>query len=80
MIHNLDELDIVPMPAGFRVVISGHTHQPSVVTRQGVLYVNPGSAGPRRLALPISMALLRVQGEQVSASVLHLSDADSVRV
>jgi predicted phosphodiesterase len=51
------------------VVVSGHSHQPSVAERDGVLYVNPGSAGPRRFRLPVSVALLEVDAAQVSARV-----------
>jgi putative phosphoesterase len=51
--HDRAELDIDPAAAGFRVVVCGHSHQPAVDTREGVLYVNPGSAGPRRFKLPI---------------------------
>lgn len=67
MIHDLNHLDIDPAAAGFRVVVSGHTHQPRITERGGVLYLNPGSAGPRRFRNPVSAALLLVQGEQVEA-------------
>ena len=73
MLHDLKEIDISPSGAGFRVVISGHSHRPSVEERKGVLYVNPGSAGPRRFSLPVSIARLRVIGEAVSAQVIELS-------
>jgi uncharacterized protein len=58
VIHNLDELDLKPGPTGFQVVISGHTHRPKQFEKDGVLYVNPGSAGPRRFSLPITIARL----------------------
>jgi predicted phosphodiesterase len=51
-------LDLDPAAAGFRVVIHGHSHDPKIAEKQGVVYLNPGSAGPRRLQLPISMARL----------------------
>lgn len=73
MLHDLKEIDISPSGAGFRVVISGHSHRPSVEERRGVLYLNPGSAGPRRFSLPVSVATLRVAGESVSAQLVELS-------
>ena len=72
MLHDLKEISI--NPAGlFQVVISGHSHQPSVVDRRGVLYVNPGSAGPKRFKLPVSVALLTVKGPHVDARLIELS-------
>jgi putative phosphoesterase len=73
MLHDLKEIDINPSSAGFRVVVSGHSHKPSVEKREGVLYVNPGSAGPRRFSLPITVAHLRVAGEEVNAQLINLS-------
>jgi putative phosphoesterase len=73
MIHDLKEIDLNPAAAGFQVVVSGHSHKPSVEDRKGVLYVNPGSAGPKRFSLPVSVARLRVRGETVSARLLKLS-------
>jgi len=72
MIHDVKEIDLSPAAAGFQVVVSGHSHKPSVEERKGVLYVNPGSAGPRRFKLPISVARLTVSGEAVSAEVVEL--------
>jgi uncharacterized protein len=74
MIHDLKEIDLSPAAAGFRVVVSGHSHKPSVEERKGVLYVNPGSAGPRRFTLPISIARLQISGEAVSAEVVEISN------
>lgn len=71
-IHDLSELDIDPAAAGVRVVVSGHSHKPLVEERDGILYVNPGSAGPRRFTLPIAVAELIVDGEKVSARVVEL--------
>ncbi len=72
MLHDLKEIDI--SPAGvFQVIISGHSHQPVIEERRGVLYVNPGSAGPRRFRLPVSLAHLRVEGTAVNAKVIELS-------
>lgn len=59
-IHDLALLDLDPVAAGARVVVSGHSHKPLVETRDGVLFVNPGSAGPRRFTLPISIGELLV--------------------
>jgi putative phosphoesterase len=72
MIHDLKEIDLSPTAAGFQVVVSGHSHKPSVEERKGMLYVNPGSAGPRRFSLPISVARLKVCGEAVSAQLVEI--------
>ncbi|HTZ34340.1 MAG TPA: metallophosphoesterase family protein [Methylomirabilota bacterium] len=58
VLHNLRELDLKPQAAPFDFVVSGHTHQPETTTRNGVTYLNPGSAGPRRFHLPVTLALL----------------------
>ena len=68
VVHDLKEL---ALPVGARVVVSGHSHQPRVEERDGVLYVNPGSAGPRRFRLPISAGELRVAAGQVSAHLVQ---------
>jgi putative phosphoesterase len=72
MIHDLKEIDLSPAAAGFQVVVSGHSHRPSVERRKGVLYVNPGSAGPRRFSLPVSVARIKISGDAVSAKVIEL--------
>ena len=69
VLHDLSELAIDPAEAGVRVVVSGHSHRPSVSWRDGVLYVNPGSAGPRRFRLPIAAAELQVQGREITPHV-----------
>jgi putative phosphoesterase len=74
-IHDLAQLDIDPQAAGVRVVVHGHSHMPSVDERDGVLYVNPGSAGPRRFRLPISVAELTIAGTAVSARTVELAEA-----
>lgn len=61
MIHDLKTLNLDPAAAGFRIVVSGHSHKPSRSERAGVLYLNPGSAGPRRFRLPLTVALLDVE-------------------
>jgi uncharacterized protein len=58
MLHNLSELGIDPAASGFSIVVSGHSHQPSHSEREGVLYINPGSAGPKRFRLPVTVARL----------------------
>lgn len=72
ILHDLKQLDLDPAAAGFAAVISGHTHQPKSELRKGVLYLNPGSAGPRRFSLPISMALLTIEKERLSAEILTI--------
>ena len=72
VLHDLAELAIDPQAAGHRVVVSGHSHKPLVEERAGVLYVNPGSAGPRRFKLPIAVAELQIAGESVKARVVEL--------
>jgi uncharacterized protein len=72
VIHDLAHLDMGPDSAGLQVVVSGHSHRPSVERRNGILYVNPGSAGPRRFKLPISVGELTVIGSSVSARIVGL--------
>ena len=72
VVHDLAELDLDPTAAGVRVVVFGHSHKPTVDERDGVLYVNPGSAGPRRFKLPIAFGELTVSGRSVSARVVEL--------
>lgn len=72
-IHDLARIDIDPIVAGVQVVVSGHSHKPLIEDRNGVLYVNPGSAGPRRFKLPISAAELIISGACVSARIVELA-------
>jgi putative phosphoesterase len=72
ILHDVQALDLVPEAAGFRVVVSGHSHRPSVREQNGVLFVNPGSAGPRRFHLPVSVAILEVQEASVEVRVVRL--------
>jgi len=72
VIHDLARLDIEPGAAGVRVIVSGHSHKPLVRERDGVLYVNPGSCGPRRFKLPISVGELMVSGSGVQARTVDL--------
>lgn len=72
VLHNLNELDLDPVAAGFDVVISGHSHKPAVQNKNGVLYVNPGSAGPRRFTLPVAIARLYIKPEGIEAHIHEL--------
>jgi putative phosphoesterase len=60
-LHDLKELDLDPKAAGFAVVVAGHSHRPSIEEKDGVLFVNPGSAGPRRFSLPVSLGFLEME-------------------
>jgi hypothetical protein len=73
VIHDIGELDIDPGAAGVRVVVSGHSHKPAIKERDGILYVNPGSCGPRRFKLPISVGEVTVSGTAVTARTLELA-------
>jgi putative phosphoesterase len=79
VVHNIAELDVDPAAAGFHIVVSGHSHKPSIEKRDGVLYVNPGSAGPRRFKLPIAIAELALAGKSVKARVVELEVAGTGR-
>jgi uncharacterized protein len=70
ILHDLAKLDLKPKAAGFAVVVSGHTHVPKQETRDGVLYFNPGSAGPRRFKLPVSIGKLIVENGSVRGELL----------
>jgi hypothetical protein len=73
VLHDLKEMKLRPSPEDFQVVISGHSHRPSANWREGVLFLNPGSAGPRRFKLPISAARLVIQGSAVRAELVELA-------
>jgi len=73
VLHDLSQLDLKPEAAGFQVVISGHSHVPKQETRAGVLYFNPGSAGPKRFKLPITVGKLVVERKKVRAEIIVLS-------
>lgn len=72
LLHDRKALDFDPAARGIAVVISGHSHRPGVETRTGVLYVNPGSAGPRRFRLPVSVGRLRLGADGLRAEILPL--------
>ena len=72
VLHNVHELDLDPVAAGFDVVVSGLFHKPDATEKDGVLYVNPGSAGPRRFRLPVAIAKMEVTEHGVSTSVTEI--------
>ena len=72
-LHILAELDLDPAAAGFQVVVSGHSHKAKIDITDGVLYLNPGSAGPKRFSLPVSVAILTVNGAKANAEIVDLA-------
>jgi putative phosphoesterase len=75
VVHDVADLRHTPPPARCRVVVSGHSHKPGIAERDGLLYVNPGSAGPRRFRLPIAVAELAIEGGAVRARIVELEVA-----
>ena len=73
VLHNIAELDLDPPTAGFAAVVFGHSHEPSIETRDGVLWLNPGSAGPRRFRLPITLARVEVTGTELKPEIVELA-------
>jgi hypothetical protein len=73
LLHDRHDLDLKPAAAGFQAVIFGHSHRPHLERQDGVLYLNPGSAGPRRFTLPVSLALLRVTDHSLQAEFIDLT-------
>ncbi len=73
VLHDLHELDLKPEASGFAAVISGHSHVPKKEIRNGVLYFNPGSAGPRRFKLPVSIGTFVVVGGKITAELINLT-------
>lgn len=72
VLHNLQELDLKPEAAGFRVIVYGHSHVARQETRNGVLFFNPGSAGPRRFRLPVTVGRLQVKDGKVSGEMVEI--------
>ena len=72
MLHEIQKLDLRPEAAGFRVVVCGHSHRPLIEEKKGVVYFNPGSAGPRRFRLPVSVGKLVLDRGLVHAEVMEL--------
>jgi putative phosphoesterase len=73
VLHDISQLDLDPPTADVAAVIYGHSHKPSIETRDGVLYLNPGSAGPRRFNLPVSIARVRVEGQEIQPDIVQLA-------
>jgi len=73
VLHDLSSLDVNPVAAGFRIVVSGHSHKPGKTERNGVLYINPGSAGPWRFQLPVTLARLNVSKSPYEVEFVHLA-------
>ena len=74
VLHDFHALDLDPAASGFHIVVSGHSHKPGQIERNGVLYINPGSAGPRRFQLPVSVALLNVDRRPFKVEFVELED------
>jgi len=72
VLHQISELDFDPAAAGFAAVVFGHSHKPLIETREGVLYLNPGSAGPRRFDLPVAVARVAVSSEHLHPEIVEL--------
>jgi uncharacterized protein len=72
VLHEISQLDFDPAAAGFAAVVFGHSHAPSIEIREGVLFLNPGSAGPRRFKLPVAVARVGVAGRQLHPEILKL--------
>jgi putative phosphoesterase len=79
VIHDIAALDLDPGAAGFHAVIAGHSHHPSIELREGVLFVNPGSAGPRRFRLPVSVGCLTVSGTSIKPRLVELTVGGNAR-
>jgi putative phosphoesterase len=73
ILHDLAQLDLKPQAAGFKAIVYGHSHIPKQETRDGVLYFNPGSAGPRRFKLPISVGKLVIEDKKVRAEIVMIA-------
>ncbi len=76
VLHDVHDLQFDPASRGISVVVSGHSHKPLIETKGGVLYLNPGSAGPRRFNLPITLATLDLTADGAEARLHHLAGAD----
>jgi putative phosphoesterase len=73
VLHDLAQLDLDPRAAGVSAVITGHSHKPRIDERDGVLYLNPGSAGPRRFDLPITVARVSIAAGRLQATIIELT-------
>jgi uncharacterized protein len=77
VLHNIEELDLDPAAAGFQIVVSGHSHNPSRSERSGVLYLNPGGAGPRRFQLPVTVARLDLTATPWNVTFINVFGSSS---
>jgi uncharacterized protein len=77
VVHDVNELRLDPVPKGVHAVIAGHSHRPRIERRHGVLFLNPGSAGPRRFTLPVSVARLRIDDERLEPEIVELDVASA---
>jgi uncharacterized protein len=73
VLHDVAQLDLDPAKAGFAAVVFGHSHKPAIETRAGVLFLNPGSAGPRRFTLPVTVGRAHVSGLHIRPEIVHLA-------
>jgi uncharacterized protein len=73
VVHNLKEITLDPAASGFDAVISGHSHRPKIETKNGIVYVNPGSAGPHRFKLPVAVATLAIAGSVILPRILVIA-------
>jgi putative phosphoesterase len=73
VIHEIAQFSLDPVAAGYAAVVFGHSHKPSIETHDGVLYINPGSAGPRRFKLPVTLARAVVAGRTLRAEIVELN-------
>jgi putative phosphoesterase len=73
VLHNLKNIELDPAASGIDVVVSGHSHRPKIETKNGVLYVNPGSAGPRRFKLPVTVAVLELSDRAVLPRIVEIA-------
>jgi uncharacterized protein len=72
VLHDISDLDLDPAAVGYAAVVYGHSHKPSIDMRDGVLFLNPGSAGPRRFKLPVSIARVSVSGQRLQPEIVEL--------
>jgi predicted phosphodiesterase len=77
VVHDLKQLDLEPRAGGFAAVICGHSHKPVEQWRDGVLYFNPGAAGPRRFRLPVTVGRLHIRGGKIEAEIIPLLAKDA---
>src|SRR3954451_18710717 len=73
VLHNLKEITLDPAASGFDIVVSGHSHRPKIETKNGVLYVNPGSAGPRRFKFPLTIAIITLSDRAFLPRILEIA-------